>query len=256
MTGLEFVGPASGRWLQEEVTAVGGSIQRLVPDCFRSSARVLHRIDPDGLAIRWAEVCAASGATAHPLMQWDLISRSWAGQGSLDQGRSADLEPRMGSLDPISMAALYDTLASATSVIDVFHGFWNGGGGLAPGSASWLTDKGSVDAPQPAFPFPMAVIDGPLLELPERQYLVFTGDLDPGQFAARPGSFFWPQSPGLSWPADHAWCVATEIDFDSTVVAGSPELIDAILAHTNLEAWLAGARDSLQLDGDLINPNL
>jgi hypothetical protein len=29
------------------------------------------------------------------------------------------------------------------------------------------------------------------------------------------------ESPCLFWPADRAWCVATEVDFDSTLVSGS-----------------------------------
>ena len=89
-------------------------------------------------------------------------------------------------------------------------------------------------------------------DLPGRQYLVFAGTLDPEDFAPDP-DFFSLQSPSLSWSADHSWCVATEIDFDSTLVAGSVELIAAMLAHPDLEAWPVRAHDSLQFDGDLIN---
>ncbi len=35
------------------------------------------------------------------------------------------------------------------------------------------------------------------------------------------------QSPNICWPADRASCAASEIDFDSTLVAGSEELITA-----------------------------
>lgn len=109
--------------------------------------------------------------------------------------------------------------------------------------------------PSPAAPllFQLPVIDGPTLDLPGREYLVFTGALDPGLFSARSGSYFWPQSPSLSWPGDHSWCVGTEIDFDSTVVAGSTELIAAVLVHPGLEAWPITADDQLTFDADMIN---
>jgi hypothetical protein len=44
------------------------------------------------------------------------------------------------------------------------------------------------------------------------------------------------------WPADHSWLVATEIDFDSTLVGGPQVLIDALVASAELEV--------LQIDAD------
>jgi hypothetical protein len=37
-------------------------------------------------------------------------------------------------------------------------------------------------------------------------------------------------SPHFSWPADHAWCVATEVDDDSTFIGGTQLLIDELCA--------------------------
>ena len=39
----------------------------------------------------------------------------------------------------------------------------------------------------------------------------------------------FPQSPSILWPADRRWVMVSEIDFDSTVVAGSQELISALV---------------------------
>ena len=47
-------------------------------------------------------------------------------------------------------------------------------------------------------------------------------------------------SPNLVWPADRAWFLASEIDFDSTLVGGSSELIETILGDSKLDAWLVG----------------
>ncbi len=53
---------------------------------------------------------------------------------------------------------------------------------------------------------------------------------------AEGGWWLVPQSPNLCWPEDRAWFVATEIDFDSTLVAGTRDLVDDLLAHDVLEA--------------------
>jgi len=44
------------------------------------------------------------------------------------------------------------------------------------------------------------------------------------------------QSPNLWWPRDHAWCVASEIDFCSTYLGGSRALVERVLADESLEA--------------------
>lgn len=228
---LQLVRPAPGRWLQDELTAFGGQIGNLVPGSFPAFARILHRIDPDGHAVRWSDVCASSGAVPHGLMQWHLVCRGWTGHDGQDplRGRNPKQDPLPGRIDPISMAALYSVLAQATAAGAAFHAVWDGWGGIAA-----------------AFP-------GPTLDLPAREYVVFCGPLDPGPFADGTNSTLSGQTPNLSWAKDHSWCVATETDLDSTVVGGAPELIDAILHHPQLEAWPVTAEDSLAFDPDRIN---
>jgi hypothetical protein len=62
-----------------------------------------------------------------------------------------------------------------------------------------------------------------------------------------------PQSPTLLWPADKSWLLATDIDFDSTLVGGTTELIEKLLQATRLDAWPVGANDDLTINGDRIN---
>jgi hypothetical protein len=95
----------------------------------------------------------------------------------------------------------------------------------------------------------------PRLHLPDRNYLVLVGPL---RGALRIGSWvgadsFWSQSPNLFWPSDRAWFVASEIDFDSTLVAGSVDLVEAILESPTLDAWRVQPDDSLAADADTIN---
>jgi hypothetical protein len=59
--------------------------------------------------------------------------------------------------------------------------------------------------------------------------------------------------PQLLWPADQSWVVASEIDWDSTIVAGSRGLIDAVLADPALEAFEVDEDADLSWDGDIVN---
>lgn len=47
--------------------------------------------------------------------------------------------------------------------------------------------------------------------------------------------------------------MATEIDFDSNIVAGSPDLIAVVLAEPALDAWPIDSEDSFACDGDTLN---
>jgi hypothetical protein len=51
---------------------------------------------------------------------------------------------------------------------------------------------------------------------------------------------------GLWWPADRAWFVATEIDFEWTFVAGETALVDQLLTDDRLEV----ARTHFFADGN------
>ena len=61
-------------------------------------------------------------------------------------------------------------------------------------------------------------------------------------------------TPSLAWPSDRAWVVATEIDFDSTLVACTAACADALVANPALEAVPVQPDDRLDLGGDVRNP--
>lgn len=106
-----------------------------------------------------------------------------------------------------------------------------------------------------------AVRRGPLLELPGREYvLLATGcdELADETWPHRAGvgwtSVFEGPLPQLVWPVDRAWVVASEIDWDSTIVAGSRGLVDAVLADEAFEAFEVDEGADLSWEGDLVNP--
>jgi hypothetical protein len=115
--------------------------------------------------------------------------------------------PFAGTLDRGDMNALLDQLGPDTAGTCWF-GVWAGYG--------WVPD------PAPA----------PRLELPERPLLLYHGPLTAATALYDP----FEQSPTLWWPSDRAWCVVSEIDFHSTYVGGSRELVDRLLGEERIEA--------------------
>ncbi|WP_300266254.1 hypothetical protein [Microbacterium sp.] len=110
------------------------------------------------------------------------------------------------------------------------------------------------------------ISEGPRLQLPDREYILFRADVrtfeDPSwildaPWRDRPAEEhgFEPsaQAPGLMWPADQAWVLASEIDYDSTIIAGSAGLIEAICADAALEALPIPEGADLSWDGDTVN---
>jgi hypothetical protein len=130
---------------------------------------------------------------------------------------------------------------------------WDGYGWLhGSPSVAIMGTHGSIPVP-PAFP--AEVLEGPHVQLPSRDYLLFTGPLAaaPQLGWTDPYGFFFPQTPNLFWPHDHAWCVASEIDLFCTLVAGEDALAQALVDDPRLEAWQVQPADPIAFDSDQIN---
>lgn len=239
-----------GSWIAPRLGPFGGWVGSVVPRGFEAYARVLHPVDDGrGGYATWAEVCAATGRTAHALMQWHKIAGlpETTRRGVTTRTmRWDDGEPEVGNLGGPALSALCGVLEAYTAA-DCYFALWEGYGWIH-GSPSVGILGGNERIP-PAFP--PEVMNGPRLRHPARDYFVFTGPLPAASAMGDDG--FDPQSPNIFWPADRSWCVASEIDFDSTLVAGSAELIAAVLAEPALEAWEVHPDDSLAHDGDAVN---
>jgi hypothetical protein len=201
----------------------------VVPMGFDAYARVCHpaftRHD-DRRPVRWSEVAAWAGRVVHAEMQWEAISRP--ALAKVEPLPWHD-EPYLARCPPEVRGPLTDILRVHTTSPDpCWVCIWDGYGGLED------------------------VLTGiPRVHHPQRDYALLRASLETiaSGVLVGPG---WAE-PNIWWPEDRAWCVATEIDFRWTYVAGTHECIRAVLADSRLEA-LATQPDHLgSYNGDVIN---
>ena len=62
-----------------------------------------------------------------------------------------------------------------------------------------------------------------------------------------------PTARASIWPDDRAWVLVTEVDYDSTIVGGTPELVRALCADPRLEALPIREGADLTWDADEVN---
>ncbi|GAB2971846.1 hypothetical protein [Frigoribacterium salinisoli] len=199
---------------------------------FEAYVRLLHPRpwkrgdEEDWSRRRWADIATRRGRVMHPLVQWERLLE-------VDESRhSSDV----GWLDPLVLAELAPLLAAATTTPDdAVAAFWEGGSGQK------LRTPAVLELPDPA-------------RVLAQTSLTEVGDPDWGH-TMRLGWRNGLRTPSLQllWPEDHAWVLATEIDWDSTIVAGGRALADAILADGRFEAFEVRHDFDLSSRGDTVN---
>jgi hypothetical protein len=241
-------------WIVDCIHDFAVDVGSIIPEGFEAYARLFHpaiRIEHgEQVAVRWTEIAATRGRTTHPEMQWANISGVWEHSGESSPGLW-DLEPDVGSLPRQYADHLTGVLARYTSTPDhVWFAVWDGFGGLkvrpgARGVISFGTErKKRRVAPQPA--------PAPKFELPNRSYFLMSGPIE-GIGESMCEDPFW-QSANLWWPEDRARCVATEIDFAWTYIAGDRGLVESLTCDPALEALSAQIDQAVTFEADLINP--
>jgi hypothetical protein len=230
---------SAGDWIASRLEGRFGAVTRTVPSGFAAYVRICHpAADRDACPVTWPVVARHTGRRAHPGMQWHALVGSADPlnvTGSLWPGE----DPARGNLVPQALAPLCDALADHTATPErCLFCLWEGWGWFHTSSMG------------------PAAAGAPRLQLPGREYLLLAGPLHAALqigHSYAPNAFA-PQSPNLFWPTDRAWCVASEIDFDSTLVGGTTELVDAILRAAEFDAWAVRPEDSLASDADRLNP--
>ncbi len=208
----------------------GCLVGHVVPKGFPAYARLFHPAErPSNTSahepLRWSEIASRNGRVAHPLMQFHRIANL---PGSLTYDASGFVyEPTVGSLPPKETADLAGPLREFTASPELcYFCIWEGWGDL---DHDYYQSRPRVQV--------------------GRDCLLFRGPLNAVPF--REGR---QQSPTVWWPADRAWCVATEIDFMETLIGGSAACIESILNHPGLEALPVTLDAQVSSGGDAINP--
>jgi hypothetical protein len=104
----------------------------------------------------------------------------------------------------------------------------------------WGSDIEGDESPEIAPAFPPSVLEGPKLVIPHRAYYLFRGGLS--QFGKWGAADMWPGQPRLDmpdpafiWPADHAWCLANDVDSHYAGIGASSVASEALLTHSRLD---------------------
>jgi hypothetical protein len=228
------------------------TITLVVPAGFEAYARVLHPVQtPDNgdrlvRLVRWADVAAWSGMPLRPDAQFHSIALPPTVPGGPPPYGSQG--PQEGSLYPPDAEALAAIARDwTTTPQDCWFCVWDGFGWDGDSTVAVLTEAGQppeIMTEPRRDPVPGPVREGPRVHLPHRDYFLYQGPVEAVVALARLDGT-WGQSPNLWWPADLAWCVASEIDLPWTYVGGPRALIDAILADDRIEALPAAPDDPI-----------
>ena len=254
------------QWLVEAITDFGGQVDQLMPGGFDCYLRVFHRPDQGrpGLGpASWAEVAATQGTVFHAEAQWTALTG--APQGTFSP------EPVTGSLDPLQLRRLCELLPAHTTSPERCHfALWDGTGTSPlswdahqrfslPHRRHWLF------APVPLSEIPDCSVELDVGRMEEQ--IAQHGDLrgfavaasrplrteDYAELVAWHRREGFVQSPSWWWPEDRAWVVHSEVDYDSTLVAGSARLAVALLADPGIECLEVGPRTRLTAHADHVN---
>jgi hypothetical protein len=229
----------AARWIVAGLPKFGRSVTELVPAAFEAYVRVFHPAyvrdpastdeSPIWMPLPWSEIAAAKGTTAHAGMQLPSVTGDWRSVNGALRG-VFDLPPRLGTLPREVAAELATVLSRHTKAPDAcWFAVWNGFGGTRED-----------------------VRHAPLFTVPSRAYYLLHGSIDGIIESAcdEPRQ----QSANIWWPDDRAWCVATEIDLNTTYVGCSTACRDDLLVHDGLEAHTIDPSSAISWRSDELNP--
>lgn len=195
-------------WLRASVTSFARNVGSFLPGGFDAYARVYHPVGaPRGSGMSgptpsWHARATTSGVSLDDPWSLTMLQESVRTTASVE----------CGSLPPTVLVALVEHLRGATTTPEqCFFAVWEGwGDSVVPASSP------------------------PMLVLPNRGYHVFSGPVESAMTSLSAIPFIH-RSANLWWPADHAWCIASEVDLAWTYVGGARRDIDALLADQRLD---------------------
>ena len=224
--------PSPAGWIEASLDKhPWATVGNILPDSFDAYARVLHPAYRGRGAeepITWAEVAEMSGTELHPRADFGRLAGL---RDDLNAQPSWGQRPDVGDLPPEVANPLVGLLRDHTSTPETcWFCVWFG----------WGTLFALEGYDEDTYPH---------VKTPGREHVLLRGSID---MVGAAGSNE-VSGPSIWWPDDHAWCVATEIDLDSTYVGGSAECIAALLANSRLETLPARIDDRVDAGADTIN---
>lgn len=262
---LEYVDDLTpAKWIAERLHPFAQDAGAIIPPCFDAYARIFHpatrRVGDVSVPVTWREIAEANLRAYHPEMQFGaLVALVGTPTAPRSQPGLFDDWPRTGTLRSHEARALVDVLAHHTMTPGrCWFAAWDGFGSLDDGSMMFAVGL-SRDTPgvSPERPSPDVYREKPkqhpTFQLPGRGYYLAKGPVTAALESVY-GMRSDYRSASLWWPEDRAWCVATEIDLDSTYVGGSKECIAGVLSSPDLEALPAKPSDGVTYASDPINP--
>jgi hypothetical protein len=260
---LEVVdGAAAGNWIKHELGGEFGAVSRQVPRVFDAYARVFHRAaDAEGNPVTWGEVAKRLGRTAHREMQWHQLVGS-SDSSNFTGSRWPGTDPRLGEMEVGELDRLCRVLAERSAdPDDCFFG-------LCVINSRVCGTLSAEQAGMPQLELPQGrdhvVVRGPLAAVDQivdtdrsgvAVFVLIEPGGDPPRDPPEPDFThpFYREAPNLIWPADRAWLVVSEVDFDSTLVGGSRELVEALVAAPDLEVYEVEPGTSMAAFSDKLN---
>jgi hypothetical protein len=220
------------RWLTESINSFAESVGSLMPATFGAYARVFHPAYEGGDSVSWAQIALANRKIVHPQMQFTRLigyGSRYSPEYRPRQSGVFDEAPEVGALPADVAASLARTLARhTTTAAHCWFAVWDG--------------RGDLD---------QAFHERPTFQLPHRNYHLADGPVAAAVQSVGTVSHY---SANVWWPDDHAWCVATEIDLDSTYVGASEACIEELLANSELEVAPLSVTAGITADSDALNP--
>jgi hypothetical protein len=254
-------GSAVGAWIEPARGGGDGAVTNQVPKLFDTYARIFHPAsDEKGNFVTWAEVARRLGRVAHPEMQWHQIvgtSDTFGIEGSNWKGNI----PNLGEMEIEDLDRLCAVLGEHTA--DPAHCYF----GLCEINLHPLVDAIEAEKGRhPQLELPLGrdhlVLAGPLAAVDQIGHkdssnagaadIIWVGEDERAPFD--PPASFWREAPHLIWPEDRSWFVAGEVDFDSTLVGGSRDLVEALVATPGLEVYEVTPDTKLTAFSDKLNP--
>ncbi len=191
--------------------------------------------------VPWAEVAAGNRRVVHPAMEWASITGHFSYRYNDQQSPLWDEAPAHGSLPYRQAVRLAADLANFTATPErCWFAIWEGFGDLPAGIGN-----------PPKLPMPhrdMILLAGPLTAVPDTS---FGYQWYETVAEHRPEAY---RSPSLWWPDDRTWCVATDVDLDTSYLGGSQACVDALVGDDELEVLEVTANQLVTVDADTINP--